>query len=61
MNESAWSPLIIPPLPNISISLTDLATSTHFLKAIGRNIEPAPPPGVYYLLWPTEFKGSPSG
>jgi hypothetical protein len=57
----AWSPLIIPPLPNISISGTILATSAHFLSAKGRRTLPVVPPAEYYLALPTGRKGSPEG
>ena len=56
-----WSPLIIPPLPNISISGTNLATSAHFFNANGLNTGPVVPPGANNLAAPTPTIGSPLG
>lgn len=52
---------MIPPDPNISNPNYLFATSAVFLKEIGLNIEPHPPPYVTNPSIPTEGYDLPSG
>jgi len=52
---------MIPPLPNISNSGTNLATSAHFFSANGLRTDPVVPPGAYLFSLPTPTVGSPLG